>query len=422
MMFGVELTHPWFLLAALLAIPTWWWSHRGAGRVVFSSLRALPLGGQTWRTRLAWLPDALIVGSVLALAIAMTGPRAGDRNARVRREGIAVMMAVDVSGSMRAQDLAGERRDELTRLRRRAVKRVFEQFVLGGNGLDGRSDDAIGLVAFAHYAETRSPLTLDHNNLVAAARQLDFAPEDEDGTAIGAGLELAVQRAMDFKTRSKIVVLLTDGDSNVHDIDEDTAIDDAVKAGVKVYTIGAGTTGVAPIRIDRGDGRSELRQMPVSIDEDMLRKIAQKTGGQYFRATDNASLRSIYQQIDKIERTTIEEDRFTEYRQFYGRFVAIAMLLRRARVRAARQRVAEVAMTLGGWTPLYVERIHLVWIALAIDRRARVRARAALARRARDVPVAGDAAPADRARRSIARSSGSCSCSCAMPRLRRRSR
>ena len=103
-----------------------------------------------------------------------------------------------------------------------------------------------------------------------------------------------MQRLADFKARSKVVVLLTDGESNVHDIDEDTAIEDAVKAGIKVYTIGAGTTGVAPIRVDRGDGRSELMQMPVSIDETTLRKIADKTGGQYFRATDNASLDRIY--------------------------------------------------------------------------------------------------------------------------------
>ena len=122
-------------------------------------------------------------------------------------------------------------------------------------------------------------------------------------------------------------MLLTDGESNIHDIDEDTAIDDAVKAGIKVYTIGAGTTGVAPIRVDRGDGRTELMQMAVSIDETLLRKIADRTGGQYFRATDNASLKKIYAQIDKLERTTMEEERFAHYRQFYGWFVAAAMAL-----------------------------------------------------------------------------------------------
>ena len=322
--FHVEAAYPLLILVALAAIPAWRWSHRAAGRVVFSSLRALPAGGHTWRTRLAWLPDALVVGAIVALAIALTGPRRGDDSARVRREGIAVMMAVDVSGSMRALDLS-EKNQELTRLD--AVKKVFEQFVLGGKGLDGRPDDAIGLVAFAHYADTRSPLTLDHGNLIAAARQLVFAREDEDGTAIGAGLELAVQRLADYKARSKVAIVLTDGESNIHDIDEDTAIDDAKKAGIKVYTIGAGTTGVAPIRVDRGDGRSELMQMTVSIDETLLRRIADQTGGKYFRATDNQSLHRVYGEIDRLERTTLEEQAFTDYHQYYKAFVAAALAL-----------------------------------------------------------------------------------------------
>jgi len=320
----VEPTHPWLILVALLALPAYRLSQMSAGRVVFSSLRALPLGGHTWRTRLAWLPDALIAVAVAALAIALTGPRAGDRSARVRRDGIAVMMAIDVSGSMRALDLS-ERSRELTRLD--AVKQTFERFVLGGGKLDGRPDDAIGLVAFASYAETRSPLTLDHGNLAQAARQLTFARNEESQTAIGAGLELAVQRLTEFKARSKIIILLTDGESNLHDIDEQTAIDDAVKAGIKVYTIGAGTNGIAPIRDPRGDGSRELMQIQVSIDEKLLREIADKTHGQYFRATDHAGLVKIYEAIDKLERTTLEEERFTEYRQFYGRFVVVAMLL-----------------------------------------------------------------------------------------------
>lgn len=328
--FGVEFAQPWFLLALLLVVPAVWWSQRSAGRVVFSSLRALPAGGHTWRTRLAWLPDALLGLAVVALVIALAGPRAGDKSSRVRREGIAIVLAVDVSGSMRALDLS-ERNRELTRLD--AVKKVFEQFVLGGRGLGGRPDDAIGLVAFASYSETRAPLTLDHGNLVTAARQLDFAPEHESGTRIGNGLALAVERLREFKQGDKvarIAILLTDGETTIrdeHTIDEDTAIDQALEAGVKVYTIGAGTTGVAPIRIERGDGRSELRQVPVSIDEATLQRIAERTGGQYFRAQDLAGLRRIYGQIDKLERTTIEEERFTEYHQYYGWFVVAAMSL-----------------------------------------------------------------------------------------------
>jgi Ca-activated chloride channel family protein len=324
-LFGVEPTHPWLILLVLLAIPAYVLSRMSAGRVVFSSLRALPLGGETWRTRLAWVPDALTAVAVAALAVALTGPRAGDQSARVRRDGIAIMMAVDVSGSMRALDLAAPREPEMTRLD--AVKQVFERFVLGATNLGGRPDDAIGLVAFASYAETRSPLTLDHGNLATAARELTFARDEESLTSIGAGLELAVQRLTEFKARSKVAVLLTDGVSNLHDIDENTAIDDAVKAGVKVYTIGAGTNGTAPVRRYRPDGSSFLDQQPVLIDEAMLRKIADRTHGQYFRATDHKSLVRIYDAIDKLERTTLEEQRFTEYREFYGWFVIAAMAL-----------------------------------------------------------------------------------------------
>src|ERR1044071_4741432 len=150
----VEPTHPWLILVALLALPAYRLSRMSAGRVVFSSLRALPLGGHTWRTRLAWLPDALIALAVVALAIAATGPRAGDQSARGRRAGIAVMMAADVSGSMRALDLS-ERGCELTRLD--AVKQAFERFVLGGGKLAGRPDDAIGLAGVSRDAPTPTP-------------------------------------------------------------------------------------------------------------------------------------------------------------------------------------------------------------------------------------------------------------------------
>jgi Ca-activated chloride channel family protein len=319
--FGAEIAQPYYLFAGLLALPAYWWAWRSSGRVVFSSLRALPGGGATWRTRLAWVPDALLALAIVAFAIALAGPRKGSQPSRIRREGIAIVMAVDVSGSMRALDLGN---GDQTRLD--AVKNVFQQFVLGAKGLSGRPDDAIGLVAFAHYAETRSPLTLDHANLALAARQLDFARREDDGTAIGAGLELAVQRLVEHKAKSKVVVLLTDGESNVHDIDEDTAIDDAVKAGVKVYTIGAGTNGLADMKVQDEFGEHVV-QVPVSIDEAMLHRIADRTGGLYFRATDNASLRSIYRQIDKLERTGIEGAKYTEYKQYYDRFVAAAMIL-----------------------------------------------------------------------------------------------
>jgi len=336
--FGVELAQPWFLLGLLFVVPAIWWSRRSAGRVVFSSLRALPGGGHTWRTRIAWVPDALMGLAIMALVLALTGPRAGDKSSRVRREGIAIALAVDVSGSMKAQDLAGSSGascdragDDQTRLG--VVKRAFEQIVLGGKGLRGRPDDAIGLVAFANSAETRSPPAVGHGNPAHAARQLDFAPDDESGTRIGNGLSLAVERLREFKKDEKVArvaILLTDGETTIRDentIDEDTAIDQAIEAGVKVYTIGAGKKGNAPICVDDMDGRGRLRQMQVSIDEATLGKIAEKTGGAYFRAENGSALRQIYSQIDKLTRTSIEEERFTEYHQYYTYFVTAALLL-----------------------------------------------------------------------------------------------
>lgn len=320
----LELTEPWFLALAALALPAWWWSRGGAGRVVFSSLAALPARARSWRVRLAWLPDVMFALAVIAMAIAAAGPRTGDRNTRVRRDGIAIMMTIDRSSSMMALDLSeGER--EVTRLD--AVKQVFEDFVVGSDQLKGRPDDAIGLIAFAAHADTRSPLTLDHDNLVTAARQVELVSpgqEGEDGTAIGAGLALAVERLRQFNSPSKVIVLLTDGKQTVFNIDVDKALEEAEAAKIRVYTVGAGTNGMARVRIDRGFG-PELIQMPVEIDEDLLRRIALRTGGEYMRATDAKGLRRVYERIDELERAKIEEVKFLRYHLHYRWFLLTAL-------------------------------------------------------------------------------------------------
>jgi Ca-activated chloride channel homolog len=320
----VTWNEPWFLLAALAAVPALWWSRRGSGRIVYSSLAALPARSTTWRTAIAWVPDALLALAVVALAIALAGPRKGDDNARIRREGIAMVMAIDISSSMRALDLS-ERRRELTRLD--AVKRVFEQFVVGGSGLRGRPDDAIGLVSFARHADTRSPLTLDHGNLVSAARELELVTSRaEDGTALGDGLALAVERLREFPARSKVAILLTDGVETAGTLTARAAIDIARDNGIKVYTIGAGTNGVAPIRIDTEFG-SQLMQTEVEIDEAVLQDIATRTGGQYFRATDLGGLKKVYQAIDKLERSKLEENQFYRFHEYYPWFLGIGLAL-----------------------------------------------------------------------------------------------
>lgn len=322
----LEFTEPWFLLFAVLALPAWWWSRSSSGRVVFSALAVLPQHSNSWRVRLAWLPDVMFGLAIISLAIAAAGPRTGDRNSRIRRDGIAIMMAVDRSSSMMALDLSEPKR-ELTRLD--AVKGVFERFVEGGEGLKGRPDDAIGVVAFAAHADTRSPLTLDHDNLITAARQIELVQpgeEGEDGTSIGAGLALSVERLRQFPSPSKVIVLLTDGKQTVFDIDVDKAIEEAVAAGIRVYTVGAGTNGMAAVRIDRGFG-PELVQVPVEIDEDLLRQIASRTGGEYLRATDSEGLSKVYQRIDALERAKIEEIKFLRYHLYYRWFLVSALAL-----------------------------------------------------------------------------------------------
>ena len=325
-MFGprFEFAHPWYVLAVLAVVPLVWWARRAAGRITFSSLAVLPTTA-TWRTRLAWLPDLLIGLAGVTLAIALAGPRAGLEGSRIRRDGIAIAMVVDTSSSMLALDLSSPG-NEQTRLD--AIKRVFEQFVRGSKGLRGRPDDLIGLVSFARYADTRSPLTLDHDEVVAAAKDLQITTDRaEDGTAVGDGLALAIERLREAPVASRVAILLTDGVSNAGEIAPTAAAELAKDAGVKVYTVGAGTNGTAKVKItDPDTGQQQEFETRVEIDEDTLRAIADRTGGQYFRATDFGALRQVYRAIDRLERAKIDEDRYGDHREYYPWLVAAAMI------------------------------------------------------------------------------------------------
>ena len=323
---ALEFREPLLLLLALLAVPVYVLGRRAAGRVVFSSLALLPNQGRSRRARLAWLPDAAVALGLVALVIAAAGPRVGERFSRVHREGIAIMMVVDVSGSMQALDLSTEDRE---RTRLEAVQDVFEAFVLGGGGLPGRRDDAIGLVRFAGYADTAAPLTLDHENLAAAARNLDIVRDRaEDGTAIGDALGLAVERLRDSPAASRIVVLLTDGVHNAGVESPAAAAELARSMGIKVYTIGAGTTGLAPVRVeDPRTGRTALRAVAVEVDEAVLADVAERTGGRFFRADDANGLTRVYTEIDRLERTRISEERFRQYQELFAVPLALGLAL-----------------------------------------------------------------------------------------------
>lgn len=321
---GLEFRDPALLWIALLAIPIYLLARRRGGRLLFSSLRLLPAGPTSLRARLLYLPSILLSLATASLAIALAGPRVGDRTTRVQKEGIAIMMVADISGSMRALDLSEE---DLQQSRLDAVKTVFQEFVAGSGNLGGRPDDAIGLVSFARYADCRCPLTLDHANLLLIAEDLEIVTaREEDGTALGDGLGLALERLRKSKAASRIAILLTDGVNNAGDLTPMQAAQIAESIGVKVYSIGAGTEGFAPIPTqDPFTGRTVLRQMPVQIDEEILMEIADRTGGRYFRATDAETLREVYREIDRLERSRIAEIRYLQYEEYFPLFTGVGL-------------------------------------------------------------------------------------------------
>ena len=322
-----ELRDPFFLLLTLLAPVVYLLASRRSSSIQYSSLNIVDRAPRSLRARLANLPAILLSVAVLALAIALARPRTPNAETKVSREGIAIVLAVDRSSSMMARDLVQDDRsiDRLT-----AVKNVFRQFVLGdGDSGDGRPDDMVGLVAFARYADSLCPLTLDHGNLVTIVEDLQIVDrQDEDGTSIGDGLALAVARLRRHKARSKVIILLTDGVSNMGAIEPDRAAQLAASQNIKVYSIGAGTNGIAPVpRRNPFTGRIELGQMRVEIDEDTLRDIADKTGGRYFRATDQQGLVRVYRAIDDLEKTKLTEFRYLQYTEHYPSLVIAAMSL-----------------------------------------------------------------------------------------------
>lgn len=335
-MFDWEFRDPWLLtLALLIPVVYLMWERNPSASVVYSSLTVFDRTPRSLRARFINLPIAMVAIAVLAMIIALAGPRTPDDHTRVRRKGIAIAMIVDRSGSMEARDMVKGKMD-INRLQ--VVKSLFKQFVLGNSSTEhfqgnpigtGRPDDAISLIAFARYADGLCPLTLDHGNLVNILNDVSIVRQrNEDGTAIGEGLALAVERLRRHPSQSKVAILLTDGVNNMGEISPLQAAGLAAAHNIKVYCIGTGSEGRALFpATDPFTGRQVLRPIQVEIDENTLKKIAQKTGGYYFRATDADSLAEIYTQIDKLERTEITEIHYLQYRQWYSPFVIIAMAM-----------------------------------------------------------------------------------------------
>lgn len=286
---AIAFARPWLLLL-LLAVPLWlWWRTRQrSGAVIVADASPVTARKTAWVVR---VPGALRALAFSALVMAAAGPIFGAADLEFEREGVSIVLTLDISSSMLAEDFAPDNRLEV-------AKRQATAFVRG------RESDRLGLVAFAGEALTQVPITTDHAIVEAAIAALRIGVL-EDGTAIGSGLVTAVNRLRRAPDKSKVILLLTDGENNKGLVDPRTAAQAAKAYGIKVYTVGVGTEGEAPIPTGRGLGGFRYEVLPVRIDEVLLKEIANLTGGRYFRATDAASLGRIFAEVDRLERTPL---------------------------------------------------------------------------------------------------------------------
>ncbi len=287
---------------------------RGAApAVVFSSLIPLREVGRQKRAKAGRLLISLLLLALAFFIVALARPQQGRTLSHVEASGIDIMLALDVSRSMLAEDftIGNDRANRLE-----AVKQVTEKFI------EARPNDRIGIVAFAGRPYIVSPLTLDHDWLLKNLERVRIGMV-EDGTAIGSAIASTSNRLKDRDSKSRIVVLLTDGDNNIGSVTPVTAAEAAKALGIKVYTIAAGTRGFAPMPMMNPFGRKVYQKVRVTVDEDTLKEIAKVTDAQFYRATDSASLEDIFQQIDKLEKTTITLSQYKEVRELFPFFVGI---------------------------------------------------------------------------------------------------
>jgi Ca-activated chloride channel homolog len=302
---------PWLLLL-LLALPWWWWWRRRRPPVPAIVSDTAPFKEAVrgrWRLR---LPVALRSTAYAALVIAAAGPFGPGDRTNVSANGIAIVIALDISSSMLSEDFAPSNRIEV-------AKQEAVDFV------HGRHDDRIGLVVFAAEALTMVPVTLDYADLIHAIQSVQIG-QLEDGTAIGSGLATAVARLRKVPAASRVVLLLTDGVNNRGLIDPRTAAETAAAFGIKVYTVGIGSEGQARVPTSRGDNGYHYETMPVQIDEALLRSIAQLTGGQYFRARDSRALTQIFSQINRLARAPTTVVRYSHDTERTLPFLVTALL------------------------------------------------------------------------------------------------
>jgi len=299
----IDFATPWAFLGLVpLALWLLWRRRRRPPALLHARAEVLAAGPRRGR----WAARATLVLRVIAVVaavLALARPRTGARAETIRGDGISIVMALDLSSSMLAEDFQPSNRLEV-------AKETIKEFIAG------RQVDELGLVAFAGEALTQVPLTLDYPVLLAAVDNLQPG-QLEDGTAIGTGLITATNRLRGARGRSKVIVLLTDGENNRGTIDPRTAAQAAAALGMRVYTIGVGSEGVAPVPVGRGVFGLRYENRPVRIDEVLLEDVARHTGGRYFRARDAQALRRIYEQIDQLERTPLRATRYVRFTELY---------------------------------------------------------------------------------------------------------
>lgn len=308
--------NPNYLYLLLLLIPLIAWYiyklRKSQASLQVSSVEAFEAPGAiSWRVYLRHAPFVLRMLAIAVLIVVLARPQSTNSWQNSTTEGIDIVMAIDISTSMLAEDLKPNRLE--------AAKDVAASFI------NGRPNDNIGLVVFAAESFTQCPLTTDHGVLLNLFK--DIQPGIiQDGTAIGVGLANAVSRIKDSQAKSKVIILLTDGVNNTGEVAPVTAAEIAKTFGIRVYTIGVGTQGEAPYPIPTAFG-VQYQNIPVEIDEQVLKQIASTTGGQYFRATDNASLKEIYSEIDQMEKTKISVQEFSKKQEEYKNWALLVFAL-----------------------------------------------------------------------------------------------
>jgi len=312
--YDITFAHPWYFLLLLL-IPLmllWRWFRRDKqhASIKLSSLQAI--GKPTFKARLRPFLYWLKLFAFTSLVFALARPQNALKEQKVNTEGIDIVIATDVSGSMLARDFQPDRLE--------ASKNTAVEFIAN------RENDRIGLVVFAGESFTQCPITSDHEVLKKLTSEIKSGII-ADGTAIGMGLATAVNRLRDSEAKSKVIVLLTDGVNNQGFIDPLTAAQTAEEFEIKVYTIGVGKTGTAPYPARDLFGRTVLQNVEVQIDEELLKQIAKQTGGKYFRATNNRSLQNIYKEIDKLEKTEVEVTTIKRYKEQFHPFALFAGIM-----------------------------------------------------------------------------------------------